>query len=211
VPHIQVVHSGLIVDFDDTSSRSLPFINIPNELTESIDAQYNNIPIIGRSAPIFGYSFTGARTVSLELMFVAEAPEDIDRNLTAVRFLQSFLYPVYEKASNSMRPPHRVQLVLGTFLNIIGIVTNLSVNWQGPYHLGTSDSATVGTTSQDEKRLLAPTIPMVARIPFTVIETVAVPPDLGQVRKSRGTFGSKSDQEAAGGSLASNLKKGKFI
>jgi len=201
------VHAALIRDFDGNPNEFIRFVNIPPEISEDIAAQYNETTIIGRSAPILGYSTTGARVVSLELTFFAEddtnSPQRVFRD---IRFLQSFALPTYQ--GKSMQPPHRIQLVIGNFINIIGIVEAVPVTWGAPYRLGISGSATVQGATRDDNRRLAPSFPMLAKVTLTVKETLTIPPDLFQVRQSGqdgvGVFATVPEQ-IAGGSVASNL------
>jgi len=181
------IYPGAIIDFETKERRD--FIHIPEQINETIETNYNEITIIGRSSPIQGYSDTGARTVSFDLTFVAtelDAANEVDairrQVFEKMRFLQSFAFPEYD--GNVMKPPHRIQIIIGSFLNIVGILQSVPLVWRAPYGIGQSDARDQGSGN----RVLAPNYPMVADINLTVIETLAIPLSFEQVRRAGATF-----------------------
>jgi len=143
---------GAIVDFDSDTNDRIKFDYIPGEITESIQANWEEVTIIGRSNPILTWGSTGARQVSLQLTFFADGNDGGVRKevFQKIRFLQSFQFPEY--ASNNVFAPHRVHLILGTFINIVGIMEASEVTWKAPYELDTK-------------------LPLMAEIPLTIKET----------------------------------------
>jgi hypothetical protein len=164
-PRIQGVLSKLI-DYDHPS-EFLSFYWIPEEISEEVSANWEEITIIGRSAPIHSYAGTGPRTISVELQFVADGTGDsVEAEVhTKVQFLKSFTYPEY--IANNLKAPHRLQLIIGGFLNVVGIIESADVTWRAPFEVETL-------------------FPMVATFPLTLKETVPNPFDYRQVRDYRG-------------------------
>jgi hypothetical protein len=67
--------------------RSLP------ELGDSKQASYNSENIIGRSFPLYTYSHSGDRSISLQLHFFIIEDGDARRNISDLRKIQSAVYP----------------------------------------------------------------------------------------------------------------------
>lgn len=155
-----------IIDYDHPSEY-FDFYWIPEEITEEISCEWEEVTIIGRSAPIFSYSSTGPRTINMELHFIADGTggsveEDVHRK---IQFLKSFTYPEY--LASNIKSPHRLQLVVGGFLNIVGVISSANVTWKAPYEIDTL-------------------FPMFAIFPLNLQETVPDPFDYRQIRDYRG-------------------------
>lgn len=144
-----------------TPDSQLEFTCLPNEVSEEVSPNWSEMgDVIGRSAPVFGYASTGARTISFQLMFFAvqDAREEVFRR---VQWLQSLKYPEYQ--ANFMLPPHRVRVMGGKWLYLLGFVEQCSVQWGAPW-------ARPGW------------MPMKAEISLTVKEIVTNPYDYKAVR-----------------------------
>lgn len=156
----------------DQSAQSnggkLDFCFMSDSISESVEAEWESVPIIGRSAPIFGYSGTGAKSVGLELTFAAmsDATEEV---MTQVQWLQSLKYPEY--VGTVMFPPHPILLTIGTFVSLYGFLQSADVSYSGPFEtFGPEGTLTLQ--------------PMVAKVNITVTELVSVPYDCVAVRDS---------------------------
>ncbi len=145
---------------------SLDFQYMEDAITDSVEAEWSPTTILGRSAPIMGYSSTGARELGLTLYFVAteDAVRDVHRK---VSWLQSLKYPEY--VGTFMRPPRRVRLIIGDFVCLDGILKGAPVSWKGPYDSG---------NGADHIR------PMRAEVQLTIQEIVDSPYDFSRVRRS---------------------------
>lgn len=83
--------------------------NLP-EISDTKNAIYNNEGIIGRSAPLYTYSHSGDRTISLQIHLFALKSIDCEKNLQALRIIQSALYPRNEQAlisAGGMAAPYK--------------------------------------------------------------------------------------------------------
>lgn len=113
------------------TGKVIPINLAPDSLGETITGNFNSEEIVARSAPIVTYTNTGARTVQVSLTQTEDTlPNDYDDINKYIDALKALVYPNY---SNNLVVPPSSQLVIGETLNIIGVVTNVSVNWQGPY------------------------------------------------------------------------------
>lgn len=68
------------------------FNNLP-DISDSKGAIYNNETIIGRSFPMYTYSHSGDRQISMQMHFFIINQGDGERNLNYLRMVQSALYP----------------------------------------------------------------------------------------------------------------------
>lgn len=152
---------GVIRDL--TTQEGIYFYFIPEEITEDVEVSWEEATILGRSAPIVGYSGTGARTVSFLLHF--HAHEDAYKEVfQPVMFLQSLKYPEY--SGSFMRPPHKIRCIMGLwFLDITGILQGAQVTWKAPYDVTGSSM-----------------YPMAAEVSLSIKEVVETPVDYRAVR-----------------------------
>lgn len=152
---------GRIRDLE--TSEFIDFFYIPEQISDDVSAEWNDIgPIIGRSSPIHAYGSTGARALNLELTFFAEVDartEVFDK----IQWIQSLKYPDYR--GKFMKPPHRISLIIGSFIALDGILKSADVTWKAPFD---SDSK----------------FPMLATTTVTIEEDVDTPYGFDRVRKS---------------------------
>lgn len=131
-----------IIDRKDDSR--LAFQLMPDAISESKSAQYNEIPVIGRSLPYLAYSSSTARTISLSLAFVALNREGSGGKYTTtwvkeqVRWLESKVYPEY--LDGFTFPPHMLHIVIGSVIGLQAVMVSCTTTWTGPWDV-TSDLA----------------------------------------------------------------------
>ena len=90
--------------------------NLP-DISDTKSAIYNNEGIIGRSFPLYTYSHSGDRQISIQLHFFAVDPGDIQKNLQDLRALQSATYPREGTSTGApYRPPPICQIKCGSLL-----------------------------------------------------------------------------------------------
>lgn len=155
----------------------IDFFYIPEEIGDDVTPEYNDLVIVGRSAPIHAYGSTSARALNLEIVFFAE--EDARTEVfDKIQWIQSLKYPEY--VGKRMKPPHRVSLVIGRFIAFEGIVRQAPVRWQAPFELDTK-------------------YPMRATVSLTIEEVVDVPYGYDQVRNSSkiGLGNQQQDEQGA--------------
>lgn len=90
--------------------------NLP-DIGDSKSAVYNNEPIIGRSVPLYTFSHSGDRTISLQIHLFVIEPQDAEQNLQILRIVQSAIYP--QEDSNKVfpyLPPPVCRLKCGSLL-----------------------------------------------------------------------------------------------
>lgn len=124
-------YNGTIRDI--MNGGELKFKYFEEEISDSISAVYNSPQVIGRSVPFMGYSNTEARRLSLTIHFISETEGGEYSAYNSVTWLQAKLYPTY--LGDNMQPPPILELTLGTWLILKGILQNLSVTWKAPFDI----------------------------------------------------------------------------
>lgn len=89
--------------------------NLP-DITDSKSAVYNNEAIIGRSFPLYTYSHSADRNISMQLHFFVVDPEDVEANLQHLRLLESAVYPRESTTGAPFEPPPICRLKCGSLL-----------------------------------------------------------------------------------------------
>lgn len=79
-------------DIEIPGAGTISLNNLPN-ISDSKTASYNNEAIIGRSFPLYTYSHSGDRAISIQMHFFVIDPQDAERNLQYLRMIQSAAYP----------------------------------------------------------------------------------------------------------------------
>jgi len=90
--------------------------NLP-DISDSKDAIYNTEAIIGRSTPLYTYSHSGDRSISIQLHFFLVNKEDAEKNLEYLRWIQSALYPREGSGGSPFIPPVICQIKCGSLLS----------------------------------------------------------------------------------------------
>jgi cell wall-associated NlpC family hydrolase len=128
---------GYLIDMDHGGEFKF---YIP-EYTEQAGAQWSDISIRGRSVTIKSYDSTSSRSISISLDLYAgaglyapksgESGEDtVSRLHSDMNFVKSLEYPDY--TSIVTKPPSVVHLILGSAINIAGVVSGVSVEHLKP-------------------------------------------------------------------------------
>lgn len=115
---------------------------IPESLSESKSAAYDQQTIRGRSVPVYGYSHSETRTVDLSMVLPAIEGGGVSANTSpnlssgaeivdTVKKLKSAVYPRYQ---GLIYPPTRVSLTVGMFLHVpTAVITSISITWGDSY------------------------------------------------------------------------------
>ena len=78
--------------------------NLP-DISDSKTAVYNGEAIIGRSFPLYTYSHSADRSLSIEIHFFIINPGDGEKNLADLRKIQSAVYPRESSSGGPFQPP----------------------------------------------------------------------------------------------------------
>lgn len=102
----------------------IPFVSMPDTVQETLNTIMNQVPIQGRSDPLFYYSSSGPRSVTFTIPIYDDlTPYGIVPMIDSIRAL---VYPSY--TGYVVNPP-RVYLSLGRFVSLIGFTENVGVEW----------------------------------------------------------------------------------
>lgn len=129
-----------IINLDTTGEKErLEFQLMPDTITEGKTANYDNIPIIGRSLPYLGYSHSSPRQINLSLEFAAltRGESDADKYTPQwvqrqVRWLEAKVYPKYD--DNWVYPPPRLLIVIGEAVGMTAVMTSCNTTWLKPWY-----------------------------------------------------------------------------
>jgi len=100
---------------------------LPEEFSESNNADLQNIDITGRSSPLIGYAGGGPKTVSINLPL-----HDDLCSLGIVQTVNNLKALTYPEYGGSIEPP-KSYLRVGTFFKIFGACESCDVTWRKPY------------------------------------------------------------------------------
>lgn len=90
--------------------------NLP-EISDSKSAVYNTEAVMGRSFPMYTYSHSADRNISMQLHFFVTNPAEASRNLSYLRMLQSAVYPREGSSTNTpFQPPPVCRIKCGYLL-----------------------------------------------------------------------------------------------
>lgn len=110
----------------------------PSSITDTMESTFQSTQALGRSAPVYTYSYSGPRVVNVDLHFRIDAFDDENANNPSainstaageymldglVRALQSISLPKYSASNKAIEPP-LVALRLSNEVFIKGIVTS---------------------------------------------------------------------------------------
>ena len=87
------------------------------EISDSKTAAYNDEPIMGRSFPLKTFSHGENRVINMNCPFIVTAKEDILRNISDMKALESAVYPREGSGNNPYQPPPVCQLQCGSLLD----------------------------------------------------------------------------------------------
>lgn len=112
--------------------------NLP-DISDTKSAVYNSEAIMGRAAPLYTYSHSGDRNLSIQLHFFIVDEGDGAKNLKYLRWLESAVYPRDPQAQGGSasfvpyKPPPICQIACGELLakgdNICAVLQSYSVKF----------------------------------------------------------------------------------
>ena len=114
----------------------------PNEVTDSMQSNFSPTTALGRSAPVYTFSNSGPRTITINLEFhrdmFEEMPtnvvpnDDEDKSESFIHAIQAIAVPKYNLSNKAIEPP-LVAIRLGREVFIKGIVSGgVSVTYGKP-------------------------------------------------------------------------------
>lgn len=116
----------------------------PENLPESNTASFSSTNALGRSNPVYSYSYSGPRTINLDFTLHREMMNDI--NITPNNFnldpgvdiveelinsIESAVLPKYDTSVKALNPP-MISLRIGNELYIKGVVSRVGKDFSGP-------------------------------------------------------------------------------
>lgn len=112
----------------------------PDEISDTVSAQFDPQEIRGRSSPYQGYNSSGPRTLSFSLIL----HDDLCKEgiLNTINRLKSLVYPGYGGVLST--PACLVRI--GDMIHMKAIVSDVGVSWQKPYRNGVYLLAEVSLT-----------------------------------------------------------------
>jgi len=145
---MKATNNGRLVELPDCkitipgASLESNYSNLPNpsgeillnnlpDINDTKSAVYNGENIIGRSFPLYTYSHSGERSISMQLHFLIVNPNDGYRNLQYLRMIQSAVYP-RKGTSSPYQPPPVCTIKCGSLLDdkeLCVILTSYSVKF----------------------------------------------------------------------------------
>ena len=107
---------------------------VPETIQDSTSTTFSSTSIMGRSAPLFAYSYSGPRTMQITLNLHRDLMTQINYNVsnlkidlsddyvdTLIKYLQAMALPKYSNASKMVDPP-MICLRLGNDIAIKGVI-----------------------------------------------------------------------------------------
>jgi len=122
----------MAIIFNLTTGSRIDIPLLPETISEEYSAQFDNIPVLGRSTPYAGYGGGGPRSISLDLPMHVDYSDG--QYLDKIQRLKALPYPEYE---DYIEPP-KVYVKIGDFIAIIGYCDSVSVAWNKPYGFDTN-------------------------------------------------------------------------
>jgi len=113
---------------NNNTGTTIYFPVMPNNISESVSANFTQQDIVGASVPRIIYSSTSAKTMSFSLQNLTEdyIAQGFNSLLEYVRALQSLAYPTYQSGGIVKSPD--LTLVLGSRA-ISCVCTSCNVSW----------------------------------------------------------------------------------
>lgn len=122
-----------------SAKNRVEFYWFPEEFGTSVQPNWEEQPILGRSEPFFIYANTGPRTMSLDFTFFAQGLQTGIENaidaevLSNVRFIESLAYPVL-RDDGVVTEPASCWLTIGKLYAQRVIMTGApAVTYKGPW------------------------------------------------------------------------------
>lgn len=95
--------------------RTIVMNNLP-DISDTKSAVYNNEGIIGRSTPLYTYSHSGDRQISMQIHFFVVDQGSVEENLTNLNWIRSAVYPRESNDAVPFQPPPICRLKCGQLL-----------------------------------------------------------------------------------------------
>jgi hypothetical protein len=86
------------------------------EISDTKSASYPEEPLMGRATPLKNYSYSETRNISWTMHFMILKDGDADDNLTALRTIESAVYPLDNVGTAPYAPPYICQIQCGKLL-----------------------------------------------------------------------------------------------
>ena len=117
----------------------------PDSLSDSLDVNFNSTPLMSRSAPIYSYSNSGPRQISVSLQLHRDLMTSVNKDVSnipvtvnedyvdvLIKQIQAIALPVYNATEKIVDPP-QVAVRFGNDIFIKGIVQGaVSVDYETP-------------------------------------------------------------------------------
>lgn len=113
----------------------IPFQFMPQLITDSKTANFNDVMIVARSSPIKNYSGSGSRIIQFALEFFAQPEQGLESIAstflikTRIDACRALTYPDY--SGFVMKPPPRCIIRIGNQVAMLGVCRNVSVSYSG--------------------------------------------------------------------------------
>ena len=117
------------------------FDSTPENIAFAKGANWVSKPILGRPEPVWTYAESSATTVTITGDFFVNSAAEHIYKLKVSDYLMSLVTP---SKTNFMPSP--IQVMIGEWKNFRAIVTNVSIDFDGPWKLYTGDFATASST-----------------------------------------------------------------
>lgn len=115
---------------NEATGTTINFDLVPEDFSESFSSSFESQDIMGRSAPIVGWSSSGPHSVSLTLTLHAEIEGGTDKLKDKINKLVALTYPVY--SGDAITPP-KCFIRVGKMVGMYGYIESVSVSWEKPY------------------------------------------------------------------------------
>ena len=172
-------NSGYFSTYTDSIAgyAAMYFPCYPDSVSDSNQASYTPISILGRSEPFQYYTGSGPRTVSVKFALHSDMWDDIDYIYKLVAFIEACCYPRYGSAIAATKVIfHAAQNV-----HICGIMTGVNTEYSGP--VLDMEPGPDGTYNGSDMR-----VPKYAQvdISFNITEVTGNPPSFNDIVKQGG-------------------------
>lgn len=123
-------HADMFYIINLIDGSSIYLNGLPDSISESVAARFEEVTIEGRSASYFGYSGTESPSFSFSVLIHDDyCPKGI---ISTVNYFKSLVYPAY--VGRIIAPTCKV--VLGRMVRFMAICESVDVEWQPPIRNG---------------------------------------------------------------------------
>lgn len=91
--------------------------NILPDISDTKSAEYNDENILGRSFPLKTFSHGSSRQISIQIHFIVDTKDSIDRNLEYMRWIESAVYTRQSSIGAPFVPPPVCEIRCGDILS----------------------------------------------------------------------------------------------